>query len=406
MYLVKCTKCNSTLSQEITRGLCPCKEGLVAFEYDMNWRPQSKVRSMWRYSHLLPLVNEKNRVTLGEGMTPLLPSGLGFHSHVYLKDETRNPTGSMKDRAMSVAYSKAKELNIKRSILTSAGGLGIAASAYAAKAGVRNTICIPAGVNPDRQMTMQIYGSELIEIEGNIEDCIHLVETLVEQEGIYQTTSYRKGNPYTSEGPKTIAYELFEQMHELPDFIFIPVGGAGTLGGIWRGFRDLMKMGLIGKIPRMIGVQNERFNGLEIALQRGYTTDGQMRELDDEIDSSLPTVTASIKHSYVPDGVEALEALRSSNGEVITVSDEEAMKGQKIMASSCGLFVEPSSAITVVALTKALEQGIVQGGHTVVLLLTGSGYREMPATGKFHGMPPIRLTPEHAYAHIVESDSR
>lgn len=403
MYSVKCDRCNMILTREIMSGLCPCKKGLVTFEYDLNWRPFKNERSMWKYSNFLPILNVANIVTLGEGMTPLLKGDLNFHSNVYLKDEARNPTGSMKDRAMSVAYSKAKELNISRSILISAGGAGIAAAAYAAKAGIKNTIFIPIGVNDDRKTTMQIYGSELIEVMGNIEDCLNVVEELVEKEGIYQTTTYKKGNPYTSEGPKTIAYELYEQMGQVPDFIFVPVGGSGTLGGIWRGFFDLKKMGLIDSIPRLIGVQNEKFNGLEIALRRGYTTDDQMHELDSEIDSSFPTVTASIKHSYVPDGVEGVQALRDTNGEVITVSDEEAMNGQKIIATSCGLFVEPSSAITAIALKKAIEQGLVKQNQTVVLLLTGSGYREMPSTTKFHGVPPIRLTPDKAYQHMLNS---
>lgn len=378
---------------------------MLTFHYDLQWNPVAAERSIWRYRELLPVGDARRIVTLGEGMTPLIKAGPELHPHVYLKDETRNPTGSMKDRAMSVAYSKAAEWNVRRSILTSAGGLGIAASAYAARAGIRNTIFIPLGVNEDRKMAMQIYGSELIEIDGNIEDCLELVEQLEEREGLYQTTSYRKGNPYTSEGPKTIAYELYEQLSPTPDFIVVPVGGGGTLSGIWRGYRELQAMGRIDRLPRMIAVQNTKFNALEIALQRGYTTDEQLHEAAAEIDSSLPTVTASIKHSYVPDGVEALEAIRDSGGDVISVSDEEAMAGQRRIAAMCGLFVEPSSAITAVALRKAIELGIVQPHHAVVLLLTGSGYREMTATTKYHGTPPLRLTPEQAYRHVAESGS-
>jgi threonine synthase len=404
MYTVKCQRCNVHLSREIRNGVCPNCNKLSNFEYDLVWQPFEQERSMWRFRNLLPIENEKNIVTLGEGITPLLKSDLHFHPHVYLKDETRNPTGSMKDRAMSVAYSKAKELKIKRAILMSAGGAGIAASAYASRAGIKNTIFIPIGVNEERKMMMQIYGSELIEIDGNIEDCLRLVEHLADKEGIYQTSTYKKGNPYTSEGPKTIAYELFEQMNELPDVIFIPVGGAGTLGGIWRGFSELKQMGLIDKIPKLVGVQNEKFNGLELGLQRGYTTDEQLHELDHEIDSTLPTVTASIKHSYVPDGVEGLEAIRDTDGYVITVSDDEAMEGQKMISTSCGLFVEPGSATTVIALKKAVEKGMVKQHETVVLLLTGSGYREMTATTKFHGQPPKRLNPEEAYKYMLECD--
>lgn len=401
MYKSICRLCQSKLNIHDTKSVCPaCGKGSIYFDYDLTWSPAREEHSIWRYENLLPLAESSHRVTLGEGWTPLIHCEFDFQPHVYLKDETRNPTGSMKDRAMSVAYSKAKELQVKQTVLISAGGLGIAASAYASRAGIRNTILIPLGVSMERKMTMQIYGSQLIEIDGTIEECLQLLEDLVDKKGLYQTTTYRKGNPYTSEGPKTIAYELYEQMSQIPDFIIVPVGGGGTLSGIWNGFTDLKKLGLIDRLPVMIGVQNERFNGLEIALQRGFTTDDELRGLDHEIDCTQDTVTASIKHAYVPDGIEALNAIRDTNGSMVTVSDAEAMQGQKEMAKQCGIYAEPSSATVLIALKKLIKSGQIQKHHHVVLPITGSGYRDLASTIRYHGVPSKLWKPDAAFEYI------
>jgi threonine synthase len=357
---------------------------------------------MWRYLDRLPLYDPANIVTLGEGGTPLIPGNADLGVRLFLKDETKNPTGSMKDRAMSAAYSKAKELGIRQSVIVSAGGAGIAASAYASRAKIQNTILIPKGVSLERTTTMQIYGSELIEIDGNVEDCLAAAARMVKELGAYDATTFRRGNPFTAEAPRTIAFELYEQMGEVPDVVIVPVGGGGTLAGIWRGYRELRELGLTSSVPRMIGVQNAKFNGLEIALARGYTTDEELRTLDRDIDSLLPTTTGAIKHSYVPDGVEALEALRDTGGLVATATDEEAMEGQRWIARSDGLFVEPSSATTIIALQKLLKSGEIKPGQSVVLLLTGSGYREMGLTQQFNRFRPATMTMDQCFAHIAE----
>lgn len=400
MYTIECMHCRKQIDKEVLSGVCPNCNNLIEFIYENNWHIVNKERSMWRYSAFLPIVDSENIITLGEGYTPLLKSKLSQRIDVSIKDESRNPTGSMKDRAMSVAYSKGKELNLNRSIMMSAGGAGIAASAYASKAGIENVVLIPTGVSPMRKMTMQIFGSQLIEVQGSIEDCLKIIEDVVDNHGWYHTSTYKKANPYAIEGAKTIAYELYEQSDILPDYVFVPVGGGGTLVGIWRGFKELKDLGKINKIPKLIGIQNQKFNGLEIALNKGYSTDQQLKEID--IDSTLNTVTAAIRHSYVPDGEEALKALRDSNGTVVTVTDEEVMQAQKEIAENDGLFVEPSSSTSLAAFRK-LENEIPLHS-SVCLLITGSGYREMDTTFKYHGQEEMKLTIEECYDFFKSKD--
>lgn len=393
MYTIQCMHCRKQISKAVTSGVCRYCGNVIEFIYEKDWHINNKERSMWRYNSFLPILDSQNIITLGEGYTPLLKSKLSKKINVSIKDESRNPTGSMKDRAMSVAYSKGKELNLNRSIMMSAGGAGISASAYASKSGIENVILIPKDVNPMRKMSMQIFGSQLIEVQGDIEDCLNIIENVVDKHGWYHTSTYKKANPYTIEGAKTIAYELYEQSDILPDYVFIPVGGGGTLVGIWRGFKELKELEKIDTIPKLIGVQNQKFNGLEIALNKGYYTDQQLKDID--IDSTLSTVTAAIRHSYVPDGEEALVALRDSQGTIITVTDKEAMQAQKDIAENEGLFVEPSSSTSLAAFRK-LESKILPHSN-VCLLITGSGYREMDTTIDYHRQEEMKLTVEESY---------
>src|SRR5699024_4789507 len=141
-------------------------------------------------------------------------------------------------------------------------------------------ILIPKGVSKARKTSMQIYRSQLIEVQGNIEDCLNILEYAVEEYGWYNTSTYKKANPYAIEGAKTIAYELYEQSTALPEYIFIPVGGGGTLVGMWRGFQELIKLNKIKSIPKLIAVQNQKFNALEIALNNGYYNDFQLKSIN------------------------------------------------------------------------------------------------------------------------------
>jgi threonine synthase len=260
-------------------------------------------------------------------------------------------------------------------------------------------IIVPPGVNEDRKTAMQIYGSEVIELAGNIEECLHVVRRLVRERGWYETTTYKRANPYTSEGPKTIAFEIRQQLPDVPDAVLVPVGGGGTIGAIWRGFREMRERGVTDRLPRLIGVQNRLFNGLEIAFRQGFRTDAEFRAIQG-IDSSLPTVTGPLRHSYLPDGVEAVQAIRDTGGTVVTVTEEEAMEAQRIIASHDGLFVEPSSAVTFAAARKMAASGEFSAESKVVRVLTGSGYREMASTARFNARAVRQMDAEQCLRYL------
>lgn len=345
------------------------------FNYDYSSaRFDPSEQSIWRFRSLLPVRSRENEVSLGEGHTPLVPSRLRLGCRLWLKDEGRNPTGSMKDRALSVAVSAAKEAGRDRVIIASTGSAGMAASAYAARAGMRCLVLVPRPTARERLVVMAALGAEVVEVDGTFEDLMEIIGE-ARRHGWEELTTYRKANPYQAEGPKTIAYELYEQMGRVPDAVVVPVGGGGTLAAIWRGFQDLLEMGRISRVPRMIGVQNVHFNALELALKQGLTTEEQILGLG--LDAGVSVITRNLKHAFPPDSVEALNALRQSGGMVVTVTDDEAVKAQVELARTDGLFAEPSSAVTLAAIGKLTTRQELAPEASVVAILSGSGLREV-----------------------------
>lgn len=189
-----------------------------------------------------------------------MPTRLDLGAHVYWKDETKNPTGSQKDRAMAVAVSAGQQRGARRLIMASTGSAGFACSAYAARAGLDCCIFCPAETAVERLMGMWTYGAHILPVEGSFEELIEIIATARERWGYYETTTYRRANPYQAEAPKTIAYELVEQLGgRAPDAVIVPVGGGGTLAGIARGFAELQGAGVIARVPRLVAVQNVHF---------------------------------------------------------------------------------------------------------------------------------------------------
>ncbi|MGE5589503.1 MAG: threonine synthase [Bacillota bacterium] len=345
------------------------------FHYDYaHARFDPSGRSIWRFRSLLPVRSRESEVSLGEGLTPLVASRLSLGCRLWLKDEGRNPTGSMKDRALSVAVSAARESGKDRVIIASTGSAGMAASAYAARAGMRCLVLVPRPTSRERLVVMAALGAEVVEVDGTFEDLMEIIGE-ARRHGWEELTTYRKANPHQGEGPKTIAYELHEQLGQVPEAVVVPVGGGGTLAAIWRGFQDLLAMGLIQRTPRMIGVQNVHFNALELALQRGLQTEEEIIGLG--LDAGIPVITRNLKHAFPPDSLEALNALRQSGGTVVSVTDEEAVKAQVELARTDGLFAEPSSAVTLAAIAKLVVRGELSEDAQVVAILSGSGLREV-----------------------------
>ncbi|MBI3976825.1 MAG: pyridoxal-phosphate dependent enzyme [Chloroflexi bacterium] len=396
----RCDGCGPLDNRPAQPGYCPTCGEPVAFVYDYAaYRPRTDLPGLWQHADLLPVADRRAIVSLGEGNTPLIPARLSTGLSTFWKDETRNPTGSMKDRSLAVSISKAKELGCPKAIIASTGSAGIAAAAYTARAGIALAVLVPAGTSPDRLATMALLGAEVIAVRGSFEQIMDVMLQARREHGWYLLSTARDLNPFQAEGPKSIAYEIAEQLGRAPDAVVVPIGGGGTLAGIWRGFQDLLALGRIDAPPRLYGVQNVKYNALALALERGLTTQEEIEALG--IDPFQPTVTPNLKHAVPPAWETALAALRQSGGGVATVADEEALAGQAELARREGVFVEASSAVVVPGLRQLRASGQVRSAETVVAVLTGSGFRDVGLVAGHHPREIPELTPAESLARLT-----
>ncbi len=326
---------------------------------------------MWRYREVLPVYNDANIVTLGEGMTPLLNvprlSSLIGMPNLQIKDESVNPTGSFKARGMAMAISRAKELGVERVAVPSAGNAGGAVSAYAARAGMHAFVFMPKDVPKAFITECEMNGAHVELIDGLISDCGKHVAANKAANGWFELSTLKE--PYRVEGKKTLGYELAEQSGwELPDVVVYPTGGGTGLIGMWKAFDEMEAMGWIGsKRPRMVTVQAEGCAPIVRAFHAGTL-------------KAEPWVGASTKAAglRVPGAVGdalMLTALRTSGGTAISVSDEELLRCAKMIGETEGMFVCPEGGAVLAGLIKLRDQGWVKPEDKVVLFNTGSGLK-------------------------------
>jgi threonine synthase len=344
---------------------------------------------MWDFADLLPVLDRSAAVSLGEGATPLVPSRGAAGGRLFYKLELQGPTGSQKDRALALALTRAREVGAPRIIMASTGSAGLAGAAYAARAGLPCLILVPRGTPEERLRPMEALGAAIAEVDGSFEQVEQMLASIAGQPGWYEATTTRAANPYQAEAPKTIAYEVVLALGGAPDWVVVPVGGGATLFGIWRGFMDLVQMGRIPRAPRMVGVQPARFNALEIALARGLRTQAELAGIG--LDEHGSTVARNLKHAVPPDGADALRAIRESSGLAVSVTDDEALRGQQELGAGEGIFCEPSSAVVLVAIQRLRKDGVVQPGEQAVAVITGSGLRDVGALGAAAGRRRVSL---------------
>jgi threonine synthase len=372
---LQCSSCGRAFPFEKvnTYAQCEnCQKGPLLSIYDLNDLDKSfinqKERSMWRYAQLLPVINKKNIVSLGEGWTPLLKlNRLGEKldlNNLLIKDESQNPTGSFKARGLSAAVSKAKELGINDCIVPTAGNAGGALAAYCAHAGMNATVVMPSHTPKAFQMECEMFGANLVLVDGLISDCAKKVAEM-NHDGKYFDFSTMK-EPYRLEGKKTMGYEIAEQLNwRLPDVILYPTGGGTGLIGMWKAFHEMKEMGWIGnKMPRFIAVQSEQCQPVVETFLYG------------KISSSLKPTLANGLAVPTPFAQTLIQkVLRETNGSAIAVSEEDIIKGVKEIASTEGMLVAPEGAALLPALKRLLKEEIVKPEETILLLNTGSGYK-------------------------------
>lgn len=381
---LECALCGKEYAADRLQGMCPtCARPLLA-RYSL-----TAVRSLgreaaitdeptlWRYRSLLPVQSREAEVSLGEGVTPLLPARrlgaeLGL-PHLYIKDESLNPTGSFKARGLAVAISRAKELGVQEVVIPSAGNAAGAMAAYAARAGLRAHVYMPADVPGPFRMECEALGAEVVLVEGLITDCGRKARLDAEAKGWFDLSTLKE--PYRLEGKKTMGYELAEQFGwELPDVIIYPTGGGTGLVGMWKAFGELGELGWIGeRRPRMVTVQSA---GCAPIVRAFHTGDEFAAPWE-----GARTIAAGLRVPSAVGDFLILRALRESGGTAVAVSDEALTAAQLRIARTEGIFACPEGGATLAALEVLLRDGWVAPEERVVLFNTGTGLK-YPAPSK------------------------
>ncbi|MBI3272368.1 MAG: threonine synthase [Planctomycetes bacterium] len=339
---------------------------------------------VWRYRGALPVATEAAAVTLAEGNTrlhrcPRLGEKLGLDG-LHVKTEGDNPTGSFKDRGMTVGVTKAVERGARTVLCASTGNTSASLAAYAARAGLRAVVLIPAGQIAFGKLAQAVvHGARVVQLRGNFDEGLALaIRLAAERKDLYLLNSI---NPYRLEGQKTLAYELYEQLGQrAPDVVIAPVGNAGNLSAIWKGFQELAALGLIGRLPRLVGVQAECAAPVVAAWKAGRDRPEPWPRPE--------TLATAIRIGAPVCGVKVLRALRDSGGSALAVSDAEIVEAQRRLARTEGLFIEPGSAAAIAGLSRLAAEAALPRDATIVCVATGAGLKD-PDTAIKHGDPPV-----------------
>lgn len=317
------------------------------------------------YREFLPITEKTPICSLKEGNTPLIKAdtlGSRLQIELYLKYEGLNPTGSFKDRGMTVAVSKALEEKAVAVMCASTGNTSASAAAYAAKTGLNAIVLIPEGkIAVGKLAQALVHGSKVIAIKGNFDQALEIVKELTAKHPITLVNSL---NPYRLEGQKTATFEICDLMREAPDYLAIPVGNAGNITAYWMGFKEYYQKGRISNLPKMIGFQAEG----AAPIVRGH------------IIENPETIASAIRIGNPARWKEAVAASQESNGFIDMVSDEQILSAYELLASAEGIFAEPASAASIAGLLKSLKAGKVPKGSRVVCVLTGHGLKDPDVT--------------------------
>jgi threonine synthase len=313
-----------------------------------------------RYRERLPVSDATPIVTLGEGNTPLVrsePLSKRTGCEVFLKYEGANPTGSFKDRGMTVAVSKALEAGSKAVVCASTGNTSASAAAYAGRAGVSCAVLVPRGrIALGKMAQTLVHGARVLEVEGTFDQALLLTRALAER---YPVTLVNSVNPHRIEGQKTAAFEICDALGAAPRYHLVPVGNAGNITSHWKGYREYRSDGVVGDLPRMFGFQAEG----AAPIVRGHPVE------------EPETIASAIRIGNPASWGQALEAASESGGEILAVSDDEILEAYRGLAAE-GLFAELASAASVAGLVRLSAAGRLEPGATVVCVLTGHGLKD------------------------------
>ncbi|AKQ45497.1 threonine synthase [Rufibacter radiotolerans] len=373
-----CSKCGQPYPYSILQRVSDCCGMPLLAQYDIpsSFSKESlkgREGTMWRYQELLPVLDERFKVSLGEGFTPILElknlaEMYGFE-HLVLKDEGQNPTGSFKARGLSMAISKALELGVEGCIIPTAGNAGVAMAAYCAKANMSAVVVMPRHTPKAFKEECYWYGAEVHLLDGLINDCAAQARTLNKDGHLLDVSTLKE--PYRLEGKKTMGYEIAEQgQWQLPDVILYPAGGGTGLIGIWKAFKEMIALGWLDKdvrLPRMVAVQAQNCKPLVDTFE-GVQENSQHY-------NGLPTIANGLAVPRPLGEPLMLQVLQESGGTAIAITEDEMLEGLRELGQKEGLFVAPEGAAVWMAARKLLASGWLHAEEKVLLLNTGSAQK-------------------------------
>jgi len=392
---LKCVLCGAEYDVSEVLYVCPKHgdEGVldVVYDYNLIGRRLTKdhltrdqqTRSIWRYADLLPIADPSLAPPLQVGWTPLyrakrLEKRLGLR-HLWVKDDGREPTASFKDRASAVGVVKALELGREVMTCASTGNAASSLAGLATSVGLTTYIFVPRTAPQAKVAQLLIFGANVIMVEGTYDQAFDLCLEASKEYGWYsRNTAY---NPYLSEGKKTAALEICEQLGwEAPDRIFVSVGDGCIIGGLWKGLKDLIALGFIDKMPKLMGVQAEGAAPLVRAWREGT------EEIKPVV---LNTLADSIAVGVPRDRIKALRAVRQTGGEFVAVSDEEILDAMRVLARGAAVFAEPAGATGFAGLAKLVREGRIDPEERIVVLVTGNGLKDVASAIRATGQPHL-----------------
>jgi threonine synthase len=388
MYRLVCVHCGEKYAPDEIIYNCRRCGHLLAVQYDLDNISVSRSEwdkrplSVWRYREILPVTIDP--VTLYEGGTPLyhlkaIGKELGL-SQLYAKHEGMNPSGSFKDRGMTVGVSMALQLKKSHVACASTGNTSASLAVYAAKAGIPAVVLLPAGkVALGKVAQALMHGANVISVRGNFDKALEMVHDLCLSHGLYLLNSV---NPYRLEGQKTIGFEAIDQLGGVPDRIVLPVGNAGNISAVYKGLNELIELGFIDHHPMMTGIQAEGSAPVVDAIKNNRP---------EVIPEKNPeTVATAIRIGAPVNAEKALTAIRKTGGTAISVTDREILRMQRDLARMEGIGVEPASAASVAGVRRLVEEGIIDRNERIVCVVTGHLLKD-PETVIKQCEPPIEI---------------
>ncbi len=390
---LKCLICGKEYSVDDIKYVCPDhgNEGIVDVIYDYEYiksrfsrddLEKSKDFTIWRYKPLLPVESDSIVPPLTVGWTPLYKTDRLAKQHglknLWIKDDGRLPTASFKDRASTMAIVKAREKGAEIITTASTGNAAAALSGLCASVDQKNVIFVPESAPKAKIAQLLVFGSKVMLVKGTYDDAFELCLDAEKEYGWYnRNTGY---NPYMSEGKKTASYEICEQLNwNAPDVIFVSVGDGCIIGGIYNGLMDLIAMGWINKLPRIVGVQS---SGSDYMYQAWKNDENILTKPPIDAQTAADSISAGLPR----DRIKALRAVKETQGAYICVNDDEILKAIPIMARGSGVFGEPAGAAAFAGLIKAVDMGLVNIDDRIVVLNTGNGLKDVTGAMKSVGL--------------------